>query len=79
MGNDGVNGKFAPSGSSSYSIWLYKGGVHCYHQWNRLIYKANGDKSTEAKAQSDGAVLPNESPLVGTPTRKMPNQGSLQP
>jgi hypothetical protein len=38
MGDDGVNGQFAPSGKSNYSIWKYKGGVNCKHQWYRLTY-----------------------------------------
>ena len=46
MGDDGINGKFAPSGTSNYSIWKYKGGVNCHHQWYRLSFmrkrKSNG-------------------------------------
>jgi len=38
MGDEGVNGQFAPSGKSNYSIWKYKGGVNCHHQWYRLTY-----------------------------------------
>jgi hypothetical protein len=38
MGDEGVNGQFAPSGKSNYSIWKYKGGVNCNHQWYRLTY-----------------------------------------
>lgn len=38
MGDDGINGQFAPSGKSNYSIWKYKGGVNCKHQWYRLTY-----------------------------------------
>lgn len=39
MGDDGINGQFAPSGKSNYSIWKYKGGVNCHHQWYRLTYR----------------------------------------
>jgi hypothetical protein len=46
MGDQGINGQFAPSGTSTYSIWKYKGGVNCHHQWYRLSYmrkrKGNG-------------------------------------
>jgi hypothetical protein len=38
MGDEGINGQFAPSGKSNYSIWKYKGGVNCHHQWYRLSY-----------------------------------------
>lgn len=46
MGDDGINGQFAPSGTFNYSIWKYKGGVNCHHQWYRLSFmrkrKSNG-------------------------------------
>ena len=38
MGDEGINGQFAPSGKSNYSIWKYKGGVNCNHQWYRMTY-----------------------------------------
>ena len=47
MGNDGVNGQFAHSGGK-YSIWLYGGGVNCYHRWERRIFKK--------KEQEDGSL-----------------------
>ena len=47
MGNDGVNGQFAHSGGR-YSIWLYGGGVNCYHRWERRIFKK--------KEQEDGSL-----------------------
>ena len=39
MGDEGINGQFAPKGKTTYSIWKYKGGVNCHHQWYRLTYK----------------------------------------
>lgn len=46
MGKQGVNGKFAPKGKSTYSIWLWKGGVACHHYWTRKVYfrKRDGGK-----------------------------------
>lgn len=38
MSADGVNGEFAHSGGK-YDIFLYGGGVNCYHRWERRIYK----------------------------------------
>lgn len=38
MSADGVNGEFANSGGK-YDIFLYGGGVNCYHRWERRIYK----------------------------------------
>jgi hypothetical protein len=59
MGDDGINGQFAPSGKSNYSIWKYKGGVNCKHQWYRLTYmrkRMNGGKfiplTPEEKSQA---------------------------
>jgi hypothetical protein len=59
MGDAGINGQFAPKGKSSYSIWKYKGGSYCQHQWYRLTYmrkrKSNGGAflplTPEEKAQ----------------------------
>ena len=39
MSSEGVNSDFAPKGSSSYSIWRFKGGVNCHHRWFRMIFK----------------------------------------
>ena len=38
MERDGVNGDFAPSGESKYSIVDWKGGVYCRHGFVRNIY-----------------------------------------
>jgi hypothetical protein len=58
MGDSGINGQFAPKGKASYSIWKYKGGVNCHHQWYRLTYmrkRTDGGKfiplTPEEKAQ----------------------------
>jgi len=51
MGDAGVNGQFAPSGLSSYSIWKYKGGVSCQHRWERLTFR---------RKQINGKFLPKQ-------------------
>lgn len=51
MGEQGVNGQFAPQGKSTYSIWKYKGGSYCRHQWYRLSYMRR-------RKDSGGAFLP---------------------
>jgi hypothetical protein len=38
MGEQGINGQFAPKGKTNYSIWKFKGGVNCHHNWYRLTY-----------------------------------------
>jgi hypothetical protein len=52
MSDKGVNGKFAPKGSSSYNLFKYKGGVNCYHGWMRRIYFRKRD--------SKGRIMKNE-------------------
>ena len=52
MGNEGVNGGFAPAGESTYSIFLYKGGANCYHFWSRKVYRRKRD--------AKGKILKNE-------------------
>ena len=49
MGEEGINGQFAPSGKTNYSIWKYKGGVNCHHQWYRLTYR---------RKQINGKIIP---------------------
>lgn len=51
MGDAGVNGQFAPSGESTYSIWKYKGGVNCHHRWERLTFR---------RKQVKGKFLPKQ-------------------
>jgi len=51
MGDDGVNGNFAPEGQTSYDIFLWKGGVYCHHFWKRQIYFRKREK---------GKFLPND-------------------
>lgn len=72
----GVNGQFAMSGTSSYDIWLFKGGANCKHRWVRKIYfnKSNKQLSyAEAlakiaklpKAVQNAVVVPSNDPRVG--------------
>jgi hypothetical protein len=56
MGDAGVNGQFAPSGKTSYSIWKYKGGVNCHHRWERLTFR---------RKQVKGKFLPKQPNEVG--------------
>lgn len=52
MSDAGVNGEFAPEGSSSYNIFIWKGGCFCHHVWKRQIYIRKRD--------SKGKILPNK-------------------
>lgn len=52
MSDAGVNGEFAPEGSSTYNIFIWKGGCFCHHVWKRQIYIRKRD--------SKGKILPNK-------------------
>jgi len=52
MSDAGINGEFAPEGSSTYNIFVWKGGAFCHHFWKRQIYIRKRD--------SKGRVLPND-------------------
>jgi hypothetical protein len=52
MSDAGINGEFAPEGSSSYNIFIWKGGAFCHHFWKRQIYIRKRD--------SKGRILPND-------------------
>ena len=60
MSSAGVNSDFAPKGSSSYSIWRFKGGVNCHHRWFRMIFK---------RKQVGGKVKPLDESEKGTTRR----------
>ena len=52
------NSKLAPSGSSTYNLWLYKGGVNCQHYWERRTYlRKNNERITVAEARRKIAAL----------------------
>jgi hypothetical protein len=52
MSDAGINGEFAPEGSFSYNIFIWKGGCFCHHFWKRQIYIRKRD--------SKGRILPND-------------------
>jgi len=53
MSMQGVNGKFAHSGGK-YDIFLYGGGVNCYHRWERRVYKKK--LKEDGKPKGGGAL-----------------------
>ena len=89
MSMQGVNGQFAHSGGS-YDIFLYGGGVNCYHRWERRIFKKklNADgtpkkggalaSTTEVnvnEAKRQGAKIPKNNPDVAKAEIDKPNNG----
>lgn len=86
MGDQGVNGQFAPKGRSSYSIWLWKGGAYCHHYWTRKVYfRKRGDKgqflpsSTTPELENERASSVSEATSKGAPLPKNPTQVATKP
>jgi hypothetical protein len=87
MGDVGVNGEFAPSGSSNYSIWEWKGGVYCRHAFFRKIFfrKREGGRFLPNDGLKNDKVvtgaIPNELFPKGVESIRpndTPNRGSLK-
>jgi len=58
METDGINKEFGHK-KQPYSIWLYAGGINCYHRWERRIYKKMLKKDGE-RAGGDGLSNTNK-------------------
>lgn len=83
-----ANPKLAPKGSSSgiYNIWLYKGGVNCYHKWTRKIYVtkegntpnyATDEVINKTKARSRGFRPEENDQRIYQAPIDMPKKGRL--
>lgn len=86
MSDKGVNKSFAPSGQSTYNLFIWKGGCFCHHTFKRQIYIRKRD--------TKGRILPNDglendkrvgnNPFVpqkgqeGIAPINTPNRGSLK-
>ena len=82
MGKQGVNGEFAPSGKSNYSIWLYKGGANCHHYWMRNVYfrKREGGKFLPNKGlENDNKISVNEAKRKGFKPEQNPSEVAKRP
>lgn len=89
MSANGVNGQFAHSGGK-YDIFLYAGGVNCYHRWERRIFKKrtqengdlfggnamqNTDEVNVNEARRQGAKIPQNPKDVAIAEIDKPNKG----
>lgn len=89
LGERGVNKEHGHKGKP-YSIFKYKGGVNCYHRWERRIYKkrkkVNGEPYGGSpltgtrfvnvnQAVREGFKLPRQPREVAIAPVDMPNQG----
>ena len=85
-----VNAGFGPNGSSTYDIWLYKGGPFCQHYWVRQTYLRKSNKRisvNEARAlitaldpslRSEARIEQNPREVATAP-RDMQDYGYLNP
>jgi len=83
-----ANPSFAPKGSSSYSIFEWKGGIYCHHKWERVTYVKKGiserweirnieaNKLTESQADQRG-MKPDIPRLVEIRPIDTPSRGRL--
>ena len=90
MENQAVNQGFGPEGSSTYSIWLYKGGARCKHKWIRRTYMSKGgvrpdvtspnaDTISTTKARQKGFRPEANDPKVAVTPSNMKNKGFINP
>jgi hypothetical protein len=80
MNNVAVNAGFGPKGASTYDIFKYKGGVNCYHFWEKLTYKRKNE-SVKVDVKSPIAIDSSRKQpakgLAGVEPINMPNRGAL--
>jgi hypothetical protein len=90
MEGQAVNAGFGPSGASTYSIWLYKGGARCHHFWMRKTYLAKAEGVTPDVGNPNAEVSVNQARRAGVDLEQnpsdvakrptdMPNNGFLNP
>jgi hypothetical protein len=65
MGSAAYNPGFGEGGSSTYSIWNWKGGANCNHRWQKYYVTPEGTYENKGKAPGK----PGENPF------NMPNRG----
>lgn len=70
MGDQGVNGEFAPKGESTYSIWKFKGGANCHHYWTRVVYFRKRNKNGQFEPASKTPEMENDNKINVESIRK---------
>jgi hypothetical protein len=79
MENKAVNKGWGPNGASTYDVWLYKGGGHCNHFWQKAVFMSakggninprgkDAQSIAVKKAESMGYKVRNESLVAKLPT-----------
>jgi hypothetical protein len=79
MGDRAVNKGWGPKGASTYDIWLYKGGGHCNHFWQKAVFMSakggninplgkDAQSIAVKKAEGMGYKVRNEALVAKLPT-----------
>lgn len=79
MGDRAVNKGWGPKGANTYDIWLYKGGGHCNHFWQKAVFMSakggninprgkDAQSIAVKKAESMGYKVRNEALVAKLPT-----------
>jgi hypothetical protein len=79
MGNRAVNKGWGPNGANTYDIWLYKGGGHCNHFWQKAVFMSakggninprgkDAQSIAVKKAEGMGYKVRNEALVAKLPT-----------
>jgi hypothetical protein len=82
MSARGVNKKFGHKGRN-YSLFKYKGGVNCYHRWERRVYKKklkkNGEPYGGDALRGTNYVNVNQAVRAGFKLPKNPKEVAIAP
>lgn len=79
MENKSVNKGWGPKGASTYDVWLYKGGGHCNHFWQKAVFMSakggnidprgkDAQSIAVKKAEGMGYKVRNEALVAKLPT-----------
>ena len=79
MGEQAVNAGFGVGGSSTYSIWLYKGGARCHHFWMRKTYLAKAEGITPDVGNPNAEVSVNQARKAGVDLERNPSDVAKRP
>ena len=84
MDNEPVNAGWGPKGDNqTYSIWLYKGGGNCGHEWTRVVYfrkrNAQGEFLPNKGLTNDKKVTEADAATIGFTPEKNPKKVAQKP
>jgi len=65
-----VNTEWSPKGTSTYSIWRFKGGAYCKHYWVRQVFVRARDGKGRIKPASSTKDLENDKRIAESGARR---------